>query len=74
MTRSIGSLLAIACLAAAPAFAQNRAARPLTIYVIDVEGGNATLFVSPSGESVLIDTGNGGAMRRRAMPNASWQR
>src|ERR1700759_2202875 len=30
----------------------------LDIYVIDVEGGNATLFVPPSGESVLIDTGN----------------
>jgi len=34
---------------------------PLNIYVVDVEGGNATLFVSPSGESVLMDTGNGGA-------------
>ena len=33
----------------------------LEIYVIDVEGGNAQLWVSPSGESVLIDTGNGGA-------------
>jgi len=32
----------------------------LDIYVIDVEGGNATLFVAPSGESVLIDTGNVG--------------
>jgi len=30
----------------------------LDIYVVDVEGGNATLYVSPSGESVLIDTGN----------------
>src|SRR5882724_6449443 len=30
----------------------------LDIYVVDVEGGNATLFVAPSGESVLIDTGN----------------
>lgn len=30
----------------------------LDIYVVDVEGGNSTLFVSPSGESVLIDTGN----------------
>jgi competence protein ComEC len=29
----------------------------LDIYVVDVEGGNATLFVSPSGESLLIDTG-----------------
>jgi competence protein ComEC len=30
----------------------------LDIYVVDVEGGNATLFVSPPGESLLIDTGN----------------
>src|SRR6202051_5166879 len=37
----------------------------LDIYVIDVEGGNATLFVAPSGESVLIDTGNGGAAATR---------
>jgi competence protein ComEC len=33
----------------------------LDIYLVDVEGGNATLFVAPSGESILIDTGNGGA-------------
>ena len=37
------------------------ARRTLDIYVVDVEGGNATLFVAPSGQSVLIDTGNGGA-------------
>ena len=30
----------------------------LDIYVVDVEGGNATLFVAPSGESLLIDAGN----------------
>jgi competence protein ComEC len=30
----------------------------LDIYVVDVEGGNATLYVAPSGESALIDTGN----------------
>jgi beta-lactamase superfamily II metal-dependent hydrolase len=42
--------------------AQNRAAKPLTIYVVDVEGGNATLFVSPTGESLLMDTGNAGAV------------
>lgn len=29
----------------------------LDIYFIDVEGGQATLFVTPSGESMLIDTG-----------------
>src|SRR5690348_2866103 len=32
-------------------------AKPLDIYWIDVEGGAATLIVSPSGESFLIDTG-----------------
>ena len=35
--------------------------KSLDIYVLDVEGGNATLFVTPSREAVLIDTGNGGA-------------
>ena len=37
----------------------------LDIYVIDVEGGNATLFAAPSGESLLIDTGNGGQAAAR---------
>ena len=41
--------------------AQNRAPATLTIYVVDVEGGNAQLWVTPSGETVLIDTGNAGA-------------
>ena len=40
------------------AFAQARASQALQIYVVDVEGGNATLIVSPTGESLLIDTGN----------------
>lgn len=31
--------------------------KPLQIYFIDVEGGQATLVVSPSGQSLLIDTG-----------------
>src|SRR5881396_2865457 len=35
--------------------------KTLDIYVVDVEGGNAVLFVTPSGESMLIDSGNGGA-------------
>jgi competence protein ComEC len=33
----------------------------LKIYFVDVEGGQSTLFVSPSGESLLIDTGFPGA-------------
>jgi beta-lactamase superfamily II metal-dependent hydrolase len=43
---------------AADAAAQTRASKSLQIYVVDVEGGNATLIVSPTGESLLIDTGN----------------
>ena len=31
--------------------------RPLEIYWVDVEGGAATLVVSPSGESLLYDSG-----------------
>src|SRR5512134_1648342 len=51
--------IVIATLCAVVASAQTRTA--LDIYLIDVEGGNATLFVTPNGESLLIDTGNGGA-------------
>ena len=40
-----------------PPTAQTQAVETLDIYVIDVEGGGATLFVSPSGESMLVDTG-----------------
>src|SRR5580704_11182649 len=36
-------------------------AQTLNVYVIDVEGGNATLFVTPTHESLLVDTGNAGA-------------
>jgi len=32
----------------------------LTMYWVDVEGGAATLIVSPSGQSVLVDSGNPG--------------
>ena len=54
-------VLGLATFGAAAARAQTRASKTLDIYVVDVEGGNATLFVSPSGESLLIDTGNIGA-------------
>jgi beta-lactamase superfamily II metal-dependent hydrolase len=47
-------LLAALTLGAMSASAQTR---PLEIYWIDVEGGAATLFVTPSGESMLFDTG-----------------
>src|ERR1700722_18245833 len=41
----------LACL---PAWA---AKRDLQVYFIDVEGGQSTLFVTPTGQSLLIDTG-----------------
>lgn len=34
-----------------------QAQKPFDVYFIDVEGGQATLFVSPSGESMLVDAG-----------------
>jgi competence protein ComEC len=46
-------------------FAIAASASTLDIYIVDVEGGNATLFVSPSHESLLIDTGNAGAAAAR---------
>jgi competence protein ComEC len=59
-------LAAFAGLTLAPAAPYAQAPRKtLDIYVVDVEGGNATLFVTPSGQSVLIDTGNGGPAAQR---------
>src|SRR5437870_13433840 len=57
--------IVLTVLLAVGALAQNRTSRTLDIYVVDVEGGNATLFVSPQGESLLIDTGNAGAAAPR---------
>jgi competence protein ComEC len=57
-------ILAAALVATSSVAAQTpasaRSSRTLDIYVTDTEGGKATLFVSPSGETVLIDTGNPG--------------
>ena len=36
------------------------AAKPVEIYFIDVEGGQSTLIVGPSGDSLLIDAGYSG--------------
>ena len=48
--------LALVLLACGPGFAGKENGE-LDIYWIDVEGGAATLIVTPAGESVLIDTG-----------------
>jgi competence protein ComEC len=47
------TLLAILLTLASTAAAQ----APLKIFFIDVEGGQSTLFVAPSGQSLLVDTG-----------------
>lgn len=49
-----GSLFLLPALWAAPA-AQLK--NNLQVYFVDVEGGQATLFVTPAGQSLLIDTG-----------------
>jgi competence protein ComEC len=55
------SIVLILCLFAVPAVlrgaAANAPSKPLQMYFIDVEGGQATLILSPSGQSLLIDTG-----------------
>ncbi|MEO5739943.1 MAG: MBL fold metallo-hydrolase [Vicinamibacterales bacterium] len=61
MKRASLVLVAAALCAAFPAAQPNT----LDIYVVDVEGGNATLFVTPVREAVLIDTGNGGPAAAR---------
>lgn len=44
-------ILLLSCAAALPA------AHNLEIFAIDVEGGQATLFAAPGGQSLLVDTG-----------------
>jgi beta-lactamase superfamily II metal-dependent hydrolase len=58
MYRKIVPFAALVGLCAA-ASAQT-ASKTLDIYYIDTEGGQASLFVAPGGQSVLIDTGNNG--------------
>ena len=56
-------------LAAYAQVSPHRAAQgTLDIYFLDTEGGQATLFVAPSGESLLVDTGFPG---NQGMPEAA---
>ncbi|PYU21036.1 MAG: MBL fold metallo-hydrolase [Acidobacteria bacterium] len=55
--RFIMLLLLLLALLLVPSSTRYAQSKPLDIYWIDVEGGAATLIVSPSGESFLIDTG-----------------
>src|SRR5580700_11259828 len=53
------ALLTLTLLAAAGS-AQNKTGKSLDMYFVDTEGGLSALYVSPTGESLLIDTGNAG--------------
>jgi beta-lactamase superfamily II metal-dependent hydrolase len=55
-----------AVLCASFAVSAPAASNDLTAYIIDVEGGQSTLFVTPSGQSVLVDTGWAGFNGRDA--------
>ena len=59
MRRVVIAGLCVAVAAIVSLTAQVRAGT-LSIYYIDTEGGQSTLFVGPSGESLLVDTGNAG--------------
>jgi len=52
--------VAVAGVLSVGAATQRTAAKPLQIYVVDTEGGKATLYVSPTGQSALVDAGNPG--------------
>ena len=54
--RSLFPILFCASLFVSSSFAREKS---LQIFFIDVEGGQATLFVTPAGQSLLIDTGWG---------------
>jgi beta-lactamase superfamily II metal-dependent hydrolase len=58
----------LGCLAVMLALVAEAQARqaPLRVFFVDVEGGQATLFVAPSGTSLLIDTGWPGNQGRDA--------
>ena len=58
--RRVLSLLVLAVSVFAQSTAAQTATKSLQIYYIDTEGGQATLFVAPSGETLLVDVGNPG--------------
>ena len=58
-TRILATVLALAPLPPTLAVVA-QSSRTLDIYFIDVEGGQATLIVTPAGQSLLIDTGFAG--------------
>lgn len=57
MVRLVSAALLLLLTLIVPGAQAPPAPKPLEIYFVDVEGGQATLFKSPSGESMLVDAG-----------------
>src|SRR5687768_14833030 len=62
-------LRVVAAAVAMLALAGSASARDLEIFFIDVEGGQATLIVTPAGQTLLIDAGYGPRAGRAGGPN-----
>jgi competence protein ComEC len=58
MRQFLAAIAAVLVVSSGTAYLQGK--KTLDIYSIDVEGGQSTLFVSPSGESLLVDAGSPG--------------
>jgi competence protein ComEC len=60
MRKMLAFLIASAALLSS-AIAWGQSGKELNVYFVDAEGGQSTLFVTPSGQSLLVDTGWAGA-------------
>src|SRR3984885_3225415 len=72
-TPTLSAILALTCFSAARTKSAPGAAKTLRIFFVDAEGGQATLFLTPAGQSLLIDTGwpgNNGCRADRIVPAA----
>ncbi len=59
MQQLLLSAVAVALLTAPSLSAQSQDRDTLDIYVFDTEGGEAVLYIAPTGEAMLFDTGGG---------------
>ena len=57
MIKAVFFLVVAGVLSGLPGYAAKPSDGKLRVWFIDVEGGQATLFVTPEGQSLLIDTG-----------------
>jgi beta-lactamase superfamily II metal-dependent hydrolase len=67
--KTISRIAVVCAVASALSFAapaQAKTKKALDIYFVDVEGGQATLIVTPAGQSMLVDTGWAGFEGRDA--------